>query len=235
MLAQSAGRVDQERALRRKTLRRRRVRRHERRRPLLARDQLLMALGATKQEAGRFYAWLPITVPTADQAVSAETFFFRCARSRRRVGRRRAGSYLRCRNLTGRTPAELGTCYRQLVPVQKPSRISKAIWACAPWITKKMARMEAPILVAFLASTLQVCLRPRLKAVAGGLTARAVLEQFCAVQMVAVQLPTSADRTVIVTRHTQPEKELPVLLEQLQLTLPAQPPPKITAAAALAE
>jgi hypothetical protein len=69
----------------------------------------------------------------------------------------------------------------------------------------------------------------RWRAVAGGLTPRAVLEKFCAVQMVDVHLPTTDGRTVILTRHTQPEKELQLLLEQLKLTLPAQPPPKITA------
>jgi hypothetical protein len=61
-----------------------------------------------------------------------------------------------------------------------------------------------------------------------------VLEKFCTVQLVDVHLPTTDGRTVILTRHTRPEKELQVLLEQLNLTLPAQPPPKIAAAAALA-
>lgn len=42
------------------------VRRHELRRQLPERDKLLMALGAEKQEAGRFYALLKITVPAAD-------------------------------------------------------------------------------------------------------------------------------------------------------------------------
>ena len=60
-------------------------------------------------------------------------------------------------------------------------------------------------------------------------TPGAVLEKFCAVQMVDVHLPTTDGRTVILPRHTQPEKELQVLLDQLKLTLPAQPPPKITA------
>ena len=99
---------------------------------------------------------------------------------------------------------------------------------------QKMERIQAHILMAILADTLHVCLRQRLRAVAGGLTSRAVLEKFCAVQMVDVHLPTTDGRTVILTRHTQPEKELQVLLEQLHLTLPAQSPPKINAAAALA-
>ena len=96
---------------------------------------------------------------------------------------------------------------------------------------QKLERLQAHILVAFISYTLHVCLRQRLRAVASGLTPRAV-------QLVDVHLPTTDGRTVILTRHTQPEKELQILLDQLKLTLPAQPPPKITAdkvaAAALA-
>jgi hypothetical protein len=70
--------------------------------------------------------------------------------------------------------------------------------------------------------------------VASGLTPGAVLEKFCAVQMVDVHLPTTDGRTVILSRHTQREKELQVLLDQLKQTLPAQPPPRITAASVAA-
>jgi len=56
----------------------------------------------------------------------------------------------------------------------------------------------------------------------GGPTPRAVLEKFCAVQVMDVPLPTTDGRTVILTRHTQPEKELQVLLTQLNLTRPTQ-------------
>jgi hypothetical protein len=34
----------------------------------------------------------------------------------------------------------------------------------------------------------------------------------------------------LLTRYTQPEPELELLLERLRLSLPAQPPPKISAA-----
>ena len=72
---------------------------------------------------------------------------------------------------------------------------------------------------------------PAAAAAGGGLSSRAALEKFSAVQRVDVHLPTTDGREVILTRHTQPEKELQVLLELLKLTLPAQPPPKITTAA----
>jgi hypothetical protein len=71
-----------------------------------------------------------------------------------------------------------------------------------------------------------------LKQLAPGLTTRSVLEKFCAVQMIDVFVPTTDGRQVSLTRYTQPEPELKLLLEKLQLTLPAQPPPKITTAQA---
>ena len=229
VLAKSDGRVDKERAIRRKKLRRLIARLHELQKQLPERDKLLMALGAAKKEAGRFYALLKITVPAAEEAVTATTFTFRMDRARLRVVRRREGSYLLRSNLTGRTPAELWTLYMQLVQVEEAFKNLKGDLALRPVYHQKMERIEAHIQVAFISYTLQVCLRQRLRAVAGGLTPRAVLEKFCAMQMVDVHLPTTDGRTVILTRHTQPEQELELLLEQLKLTLPAQPPPKISA------
>lgn len=147
--------------------------------------------------------------------------------------RRREGRHLLRSNLTGRTPAELWTFSLQLVQVEEAFKNLKGDLRVRPVYHQKMERIEAHILGAFLSHTLHMCLRQRLKAVAGGLTPRAVLEKFCAGQMVDVHLPTTDGRKVILTWHTQPEKELQVLLTQLKLTLPAQPPPKITAARAV--
>ena len=82
--------------------------------------------------------------------------------------------------------------------------------------------------ISFLAYAMQVTLKARLRQSATGLTPRAVLEKFAAVQMLDVHLPTTDGREVILTRYTQPEKDLQLLLDQLKLTLPDQPPPKIT-------
>jgi hypothetical protein len=46
--------------------------------------------------------------------------------------------------------------------------------------------------------------------------------------MIDVHLPTTDGREVVLTRYTQPEPELHLLLDALKLQLPAQPPPKIT-------
>ena len=46
--------------------------------------------------------------------------------------------------------------------------------------------------------------------------------------MIDVHLPTTDGRKIILTRTTQPELELKLLLDKLKLELPAQPLPKIT-------
>lgn len=48
--------------------------------------------------------------------------------------------------------------------------------------------------------------------------------------VVFFHIPTTDGREILLTRHTQPEPELKLLLDRLKLTLPQQPPPKITAA-----
>ena len=113
-----------------------------------------MALGAAKQEAGRFYALLKLTLPAADQAVTSENFHFRFDRARLRVVRRREGRYLLRSNLTNRTPAELWTCHMQVEeafknlkgdlgvrPVfhQKMERIEDSQINMGPWITHQAA------------------------------------------------------------------------------------------------
>jgi hypothetical protein len=89
-------------------------------------------------------------------------------------------------------------------------------------------RIEAHIFVAFMAYCLHVTLRARLRPLAPGLTPRAVLDKFAAIQMLDVHFPTTDGRTLILSRYTQPEPDQKILLEQLKLTLPPQPPPRIS-------
>ena len=51
-------------------------------------------------------------------------------------------------------------------------------------------------------------------------------------QMVDVHLPTTDGRHIVLPRYTQPDHDQQILLQQLKLTLPPQPPPRITADAA---
>jgi hypothetical protein len=92
-------------------------------------------------------------------------------------------------------------------------------------------RIESHIFVAFLAYCLHVTLRAQLKPLAPGLTPRAVLDKLAAIQMLDVHFPTTDARTLILTRYTEPNADQKLLLKQLKLDLPSQPPPRITAPA----
>jgi hypothetical protein len=84
-----------------------------------------------------------------------------------------------------------------------------------------------------MAYCLQVTLKHRLRALAPGLTPRAVLEKFAAMQMVDVHLPTTDGRHLVLPRYTQPDPDQRLLLSQMRLVLPQQSPPKITSNTAL--
>jgi hypothetical protein len=96
-------------------------------------------------------------------------------------------------------------------------------------------RIEAHIFISFPACGLHVTLRRRLRDLAPGLTPRSVLEKFATIPMLGVPLPTTDERTVILSRYTQPETDVQLLLQRLKLELPGQPPPKITAPKASGE
>ena len=99
--------------------------------------------------------------------------------------------------------------------------------AIRPIFHQDQHRIEAHIFIAFLAYCLQITLQRRLHALAPGLTARSALEKFAAVQMIDVHLPTTDGRELLLTRYTQPEPELRLLIQRLKLNLPPQPPPRI--------
>jgi hypothetical protein len=118
--------------------------------------------------------------------------------------------------------------------IQEPQELAPAKaggdLAIRPVFHQLEARVEAHVFIAFLAYCLHVTLARRLHALAPGLTPRSVLEKFAAVQMIDVHLPTTDGRELVLTRYTEPEPELSLLLKKLRLDLPTQPPPKITPA-----
>ena len=77
-------------------------------------------------------------------------------------------------------------------------------------------------------SFLFLALKQRSRQHATGLTPRSVLEQLKAIQMIDVWMPTVDGRWLKMSRYTQPDKTQQLLLAQLQMALPPQPPPEIT-------
>jgi len=224
VLAQSRGRIHKERAMRRRQLKKLWARLHQLQAMDLTRDELLLKLGAARQQSPSAWRLVRIEVP---QEKGALRFCFR--KDKLRNIRRREGRYLLRTNLVGREPAQMWEFYIQLVHVEEAFRNLKGDLALRPIHHQKEKRIEAHIFVAFMAYAMHVTLRRRLRDLAPGLTPRSVLEKFAAVQMIDVHLPTTDQRTVILPRHTEPELELRVLLDRMRLTLPPQPPPRITA------
>jgi hypothetical protein len=236
VFAQSASRIDKERAMRRRQLKALWKRLPElRQMKNLKRDELLMKLGAARQQWPTAWRLVAIRVPRKDEAIHEQTFTWRLRKAKLRQVRRREGRYLLRTNLTGQNPVKLWEYYTQLTQVEEAFKNLKGDLALRPVYHQKEDRVEAHIFVAFLAYCLHVTLRRCLRNLAPGLTPRSVLEKFAAVQMIDVHLPTTDGRHVILPRYTQPEKELQVLLDQLKLRLPEQPPPRITAAGKLIE
>ena len=132
-------------------------------------------------------------------------------------------------NLTESDPALIWHYYIQLVAVEEAFKTLKGDLAIRPIFHHDERRIEAHIFVAFLAYCLQVTLTRRLHGLVPGLTARSALAKFAAVQMIDVHLPTTDGREIILTRTTEPEPELRLLLDRMNLALPAQPPPRIVA------
>ena len=230
VLARSADRVAKERSMRRRQLKKLWKRLKELHGRKLRREELLMKLGAARQQAPRAWRLVEIEV-----GATAATFTYRLKKDKLRQARRREGRYLLRSNVTETDPAVVWTYYLQLVEVEQAFRNLKGDLAIRPIFHQDQTRIEAHIFVSFLAYCLHVTLGQWLRTLAPGLTTRSVLEKFAAVQMVDVNIPTTDGRTLLLSRYTQPEPELQLLLARLKLELPAQPPPRITAAPAQKE
>jgi len=236
VFAQSASRIGKERAMRRRQLKALWRRLPElRQMKHLTRDDLLMKLGAARQQYPSAWRLVALRIPRKDEEINAQTFTWRLRKAKLREVRRREGRYLLRTNLTEEDPVKLWEYYIQLTQVEEAFKNLKGDLSLRPVYHQREDRIEAHIFVSFLAYCLQVTLRRWLRDLAPGLTPRSVLEKFAAVQMIDVHLPTTDGRHVILPRYTQPEKELQVLLDQLKLTLPEQPPPRITTSDKLAE
>ena len=230
VLTQSRDRVYKERSMRRRQLKRLWERLHGLARMQLTRDELLLKLGAAQQQSPSAWRLVQINIPQGE-----EPFQFSLRKDKLRKIRRREGRYLLRTNLVGRDPAEMWEFYTQLVHVEEAFKALKGDLGIRPIHHQKEKRIEAHIFVAFLAYALHVTLRRRLRDLAPGLTPRSVLEKFGSLQMIDVHLPTTDGRKIIMSRYTQPEPELQILLKQLRLSLPNQPPPRVTAQGQVAQ
>jgi transposase len=232
VLAKSEGRQAKEMAIRRKRLARLLGKLRVMRKSLPKRDQLLLRIGAAKKEAGRAFGFVKIQIPKPGQTVTRETFSFQLDKAKLKAAENKDGHYLLRTNLVAEDPAVLWDRYMQLVQIEAAFKCLKSELGIRPIHHQLEHRVEAHILVAFLAYCLSLTLRHRLREHAAGLTPRAVLEKLAGIQILDVVLPTTDGRCLVMPRYTEPEPDQALLLHQLRLTLPSQPPPRIYTASA---
>ena len=222
VFAKSNDRVAKERAMRRKKLKWLWARLAQIAKMEISREELLMKLGAARKQAGK--AWHLVIV---DVAPDSAVFTYRLDRDKLRKVRRREGRYRLRTNLVEDDPAKLWNLYLLLVAIEEAFRNLKSDLAIRRIYHQIEQRIEAHVFIAFMAYCLYVTLARRRHALAPGLTPRSVLEKFAAMQMIDLYIPTTDGRELVLTRHTEPEPELRLLVKKLRLELPDQPPPKI--------
>jgi transposase len=227
VLAKSEGRREKEKAIRRRKLVRLIKTLRVMRRSLPSRDQLMMRLGEAKGKAGSSYRFMEIRIPGKDEAVTRDSFSFKLNKEKLKVTEIRDGHYLLRSNLSAGDPSVLWARYIQLTEIEAAFRIIKSELEIRPIYHRTEARVEAHIMVAFLAYCLMVTLNKRLEAVAPGLTGKAVLEKLSTIQMLDVVIPTTDGRSLEMRRYTQPERDQKLLLDKMNMKLPKQPPPRI--------
>jgi transposase len=222
VFAESADRVAKERAMRRRQLKWLWGRLKELAEMKLSRNELLMKLGAARARAPT--GWRLVGVEVAGEEAR---FSFWLDKKKVRQARRREGRYLLRTNIVEENPAKLWDYYLQLVQIEEAFKTIKGDLAIRPIYHQQEERVEAHIFIAFLAYCLHVTLGRRLNGLAPGLTPRAVFEKFAGIQMIDVHVPTTDGREIELTRFTEPDPDLVLLLDRLKLQLPPQPPPKI--------
>jgi transposase len=229
VLARSLPRRSKESAMRRQKLKAYWARLKElQQRAKLTRDELLLAIGAAKEKAGRNAHRLVILhLPANGEQVMAETFRIELDRDKLKATRRHEGQYLLRSNLTGEDPAELWRNYMNLVRIEESFRTLKGDLGLRPIFHQIDSRIEAHIFISFLAYCLHVTLEQYNKRAATGLSSRSVLERLGEIQMLDVTIPATDGRELRMKRYTKPEKIHQLLLDQLGFVLPAQPPPEI--------
>jgi hypothetical protein len=230
VFAESTDRVAKERAMRKRQLKWlwARLKELHRMSVSLTRDELLIKLGQAKERAPTGWRLVDIEVDN-----ESAMFIYNLDRKKLRQVRRREGRYLLRSNLTEGDPVTLWNYYLLLVKVEEAFKTLKSDLAIRPIYHQEQWRIEAHIFIAFLAYCLHVTMDQRLNGLAPGLTPRSLFEKFAAIQMIDVHIPTTDGRELQLTRYTQPEPELRLLLNQLKLGLPEQAPPRITAAQAV--
>ena len=123
-------------------------------------------------------------------------------------------------NVSEWTPAELWKTYIQLWQAEAAFRVHKSELDIRPIWHQKEERVQAHILVCFLAFCLWKALRGWQERADLGSSPRTLLEEFERIQSVDVVLPTNHGAELRLRCVTQPDEAQRALIDRLGLSLP---------------
>jgi transposase len=133
------------------------------------------------------------------------------------------GAYLLRSNVQGEEPARLWQWYIQLTQAEAAFRLTKGELGLRPVYHRRTDRVEAHILVCFLALVLWRSLEQWLKAKGLGTCARRLVAEMKEVRSLDIVLEVKDRGPVRLRAVGQPEKPLQQLLQRLGLPLPNRP------------
>jgi transposase len=137
-----------------------------------------------------------------------------------RAVRLREGAYVLRSNVAGLTPEQFWKTYVQLTEAENAFRMHKSDLRLRPIWHQKTERVEAHILVCFLAYALYKTLEQWSHRAGLGKSPRTLLEELARIQTADVVLPTADGRELRVRCVVQPERAQAILLQRMGLELP---------------
>ena len=195
-------------------------------------DVVLFDLTSTYFEVDGIKAlWkmISVSIPGEGEDVTLDSFTWHLDWAKIREARRNdEGTYLLRTNLTDCDPKTLWKKYMIQGEIEYAFREMKHDLGLRPVYHQLDDRIEAHIFTSFMAFCLLTTLRAMAREHAPGLTPRQIIANLKTIKMVDVVMPTTDGRVVTLPRYVEPKEEVALLLNRLGLTLPDQPPPKIS-------
>jgi len=136
------------------------------------------------------------------------------------AAQQREGCYILRSNVNDWTAEELWTAYMQLTEAEAAFRIQKDNLKLRPVWHQKTERVQAHILVCFLAYVLRKTLEGWSKRAGLGSSVTTILEEFARIDSTDVTLPTTDGRTLRIRCVVRPDHAQAILLDRLGLDLP---------------
>jgi transposase len=133
------------------------------------------------------------------------------------------GAYLLRTNCTEQDPCKLWRWYIHLTEVEDAFRVGKSDLGLRPVYHQREDRVQAHIMVCFLALAMWRCLEMWLTSKNLGDCARQVLEQMATIHSMDVVLPVKGHTTLRLRLVAKPEKLTADLLAHMQLRTPSRP------------